>query len=133
MTTKETNKFPKSIMFAGGISYYGLSDLMILEGTMNEFSYAQAILYYKESIEEKKKNNKIIFQQDGASSHTSKSNEKLLNEIFENSGWIQNPPNSPDLAYPIETLWANLKKNKRKRPKIKRRTKKILHRRMEQN
>ena len=28
---------------------------------------------------------------------------------------IQNPPNSPDLAYPIETLWALLKKNVKKR------------------
>ena len=55
MTNKEVNKFPKSIMIAGGISYYGLSDLLVLEGTMNEFSYAQAILYYKENIDELKK------------------------------------------------------------------------------
>ena len=38
MANKEVNKFPKSIMVAGGISYYGLSDLLVLEGTMNEFS-----------------------------------------------------------------------------------------------
>ena len=25
------------------------------------------------------------------------------------------PPTSPDLAYPIESLWANLKKNMKKR------------------
>ena len=31
---------------------------------------------------------------------------------------IQNPPNSPDLAYPIETLWGILKeRNKRRLPK----------------
>ncbi len=30
-------------------------------------------------------------------------------------GWIQNPPNSPDLAYPIEDLWGIIK------PRIKRR------------
>ena len=55
LTNKEVNKFPKSIMVAGGISYYGLSDLLVLEGTMNEFSYAQAILYYKENLDELKK------------------------------------------------------------------------------
>ena len=53
-------------MLAGGISYYGLSDLMVVEGTMNEFAYAQAILLYKKNIEELKKINKnIIFEQDG--------------------------------------------------------------------
>ena len=44
---RDREKFPKSIMLAGGISYYGLSDLMVVEGTMNEFAYAQAILLYK--------------------------------------------------------------------------------------
>ena len=45
-------------------------------------------------------------------------NKKLLNIIFGENGWIQNPPNSPDLAYPIETLWANLKKEvKNRNPK----------------
>ena len=67
-----------------------------------------------ESIE---KNNKIklILEQDGASSHKSKSNIYLLNKLFGESGWIQNPPNSPDLAYPIEDLWAIIK------PRVKRR------------
>ena len=107
---RDKEKFPKSIMLAGGISYYGLSDLMIVEGTMNEFAYAQAILLYKENVEEFKKMNKnIIFEQDGATCHTSKANKKLLNLIFGKKGWIQNSPSSPDLAYPIETVWAELK------------------------
>ena len=42
-------------MLAGGISYYGLSDLMVVEGTMNEFAYAQAILLYKKMLMNKKK------------------------------------------------------------------------------
>ena len=37
-------------------------------------------------------------------------NEILLNKMLGEAGWIQNPPNSPDLAYPIETLWVELKK-----------------------
>ena len=116
---REEEKFPKSIMLAGGISYYGLSDLMVVEGTMTEFAYAQAILLYKKNVEEfKKKNKNIIFEQDGATCHTSKANKKLLDITFGEKGWIQNSPSSPDLAYPIETVWAELKdKVKRRKPK----------------
>ena len=56
-----------------------------------------------------------MFEQDGARAHTSKSNINLLNTLFTSDGWIQNPPNSPDIAYPIETLWATLKKRVKKR------------------
>ena len=38
-------------MIAGGISYYGLSDLMIMKGTMNDFQYAQALFNYKKNID----------------------------------------------------------------------------------
>ena len=58
---------------------------------------------------------KILFEQDGATSHTSKSNLFILEKLFPDEGWIQNPPNSPDLAYPIEELWAIIK------PRVKRR------------
>ena len=33
----------------------------------------------------------------------------LLNELFGDK-FIQNAPHSPDIAYPIENLWAYLKK-----------------------
>ena len=84
---------------------FGLGRLMLLNGTENEFCYAQAILNYKEDI--KKLGSHLIFEQDGAPSHTSINNKKLLNKTFKK--WIQNPPNSPDLAYPIENLWGILK------------------------
>ena len=29
--------------------------------------------------------------------------------MFGKKGWIQNSPSQPDLAYPIETVWAELK------------------------
>lgn len=45
MTVKETNKFPKSIMIAWGISYYGLRDLLILEGTM-KMNFLTPRLFY---------------------------------------------------------------------------------------
>jgi hypothetical protein len=63
---------------------------------------------------------KIIFEQDGATAHTSKTNTFLLNALFKNGGWIQNPPNSPDLAYPIEKVWAIIK------PRVKRRDPKTI-------
>ena len=34
-------------MIAGGISYYSLSDLMIMKGTINDFQYARALFNYK--------------------------------------------------------------------------------------
>ena len=37
-----------------------------------------------------------------------------MNEIFKKN-WIQNPPNSPDLAYPIEDLWGILKNRVKRR------------------
>ena len=46
---------------------------------------------------------------------------------------IQNPPNSPDLAYPIETLWTLFKKKLKRKYKKFRRITKIYNRGMEQN
>ena len=43
--------------------------------------------------------------------------KKLLEKLFGDK-IIQNAPHSPDIAYPIETLWAELKKRiKNRRPK----------------
>ena len=75
------------------------------------FSYGQILLFYKEDIEEINKNNKdnITLEQDGATCHTSKANINLLNELFGKNKWIQNPPNFPDLAYPIAVVHKNFK------------------------
>ena len=115
LITRPKKKFEKSIMVAGGISKSGVGRLMLLNGTENEFCYAQAILNYKKDME--RLNKDMIFEQDGARSHTSKANIALLNKKFKNK-WIQNPPNSPDLVYPIEDLWGILKNRvKRRNPK----------------
>ena len=58
---RETKKYEASIIVAGGVSFYGLSDLILLEGTMRDFSYAQAIEFYKENYEEFKKKRKFVF------------------------------------------------------------------------
>jgi len=90
---------------------------MFLEGTMNDFAYGQALLFYKEDIEAMKEKYgiKLIFEQDGAATHRTRANITLLNRLFTKSGWIQNSPNSPDLAYPIEDLWSIIKPRVRRR------------------
>ena len=109
-------------MISGDISFYGISRLIFLEGKMNNFAYGQALLFFMEDMDiiNKKNNIKLIFEQDGAPAHKSKSNMHLLEKLFGESGWFQNPPNSPDLAYPIEDLWAIIK------PRVKRRSPKTI-------
>ena len=120
LINRPQKKFEKSISIGGAICFYGLSNLLLLEGTENEFAYAQALYYYKDDIEKINRNNKcsLLFEQEQARAHTSKSNINLLNNLFTPDGWIQNPPNSPDIAYPIETLWATLKKGSKTHIKI---------------
>ena len=96
-----------------------LSNLIILEGPENEFSYAQILLYYKDEFDKFGKKG-LYFEQDGATLHTSLSNKALIKELFGKKAFLQNPPNSPDIAYPIETLWGYLK------PRIKKRDPKNL-------
>ena len=45
LVNKPEKKFEKSIMIAAGVHFHGLSDLYLLEGTMNEFSYSQALFF----------------------------------------------------------------------------------------
>ena len=84
---------------------------------MNNFAYSQTLLLYKRDMKniKKKFGKRLILEQDGATVHICKSSKHLLEKLFTENGWIQNPPNSPDLAYPIEDLWGIIK------PRIKRR------------
>ena len=50
LVNKQADKFPKKILIAGGISYYGLSDLIVVEGTMTDFAYSQTLLHYKKIL-----------------------------------------------------------------------------------
>ena len=84
---------------------------------MNNFAYGQTLLFYEEDMKniKEKFGKRLILEQDGATAHTCKSSKHLLEKLFTENGWIQNPPNSPDLAYPIEDFWGIIK------PRIKRR------------
>ena len=78
---------------AAGINPYGLSKLIFLDGTMNKITYGQALIFYKDNIEEIEKRVKInvIFEQDGASSHTSRTNKYLFNAFLKKmDGFIIN-------------------------------------------
>ena len=121
LINRAEKKFESSIMVAGGICSAGLSRLILVENTVNEFAYAQALLFFKEDFDNLKNNSnmEIYFEQDGATPHTSQSNKFLIQKLFGDK-FIQNPPNSPDLAYPIENIWGYLK------PKIKKRNPKNL-------
>ena len=61
MINRPQRKFEKSLMIAGGISYHGLTKLIILDGTLNEFSYGQGLLFYKDDINTKNPSIKMVF------------------------------------------------------------------------
>ena len=98
-------------MLLGGISYHGFTKIIILDGTLNEISYGQGLLIYMDDINSfnLKHYSCVYSEQDGAPAHRCKSNRHLLNKLFLDGRWIQNPPNSPDLSYPIENLWGIIK------------------------
>ena len=113
----ETPKFEKSIMIAGGICKYGLSNLVFCSGTQNNFSYKQFLLFMKNDMEKMEKehnlNEKLIFQQDNAACHTSRESRAAIDILF-GDNTLEWPPNSPDLS-PIENVWAILKEKLSKR------------------
>ena len=122
LINRPERKYEPSIMVGGGINSHGLTNLILMDGPVNEFSYAQSLLFYKDSFDELQKKTKanLFFEQDGATSHTTSSNIKLIEQLFGGKKLIQNPPNSPDLAYPIENIWGYLK------PRVKNRGPKTL-------
>ena len=59
LINRPQKKFEISLMIAGGINFYGLSKLIFLDGTMNEFAYGQALLFYKDDIKKIEKEHKL--------------------------------------------------------------------------
>jgi len=113
----QTPKFDQSVMIAGGVCKYGLSNLVFCSGTQNNFSYKQFLLFMKKDMLNLKKDNNLeenlIFQQDNAACHTSRESKDAI-EILFGKDYIEWPPNSPDLS-PIENVWAIIKEKLEKR------------------
>ena len=83
----ETYKFDQSIMIAGGVCKYGLSNLVFCSGFQNNYSYKQFLLFMKKDMEKIKKDNNLeenlIFQQDNAACHTSRESKYVIDVLFE--------------------------------------------------
>ena len=52
---RETKKYEASIIIPGGVSINGQSNLILLNGTLTDFAYAQTLEFYKENYEDFKK------------------------------------------------------------------------------
>lgn len=104
-------KFGPSLMIWGAISSTGKSKLIFIRGTVNSKKYQEILAEAEQSLLFLQRKS-FIFQQDGATSHTSKStSEWLQKKKWKVSPW---PTNSADLN-PIENLWGIMKNEVRKR------------------
>ncbi len=110
----ESDRWQDSIMIWGAISSKGVSILHIINEDWKSCDY---LLMLKKRLlknlpnlnpnnRKGTENNRLIFQQDGASIHTS----QCIIEYFEERGieLLSWPPKSPDLSL-IESVWAYLK------------------------
>ena len=126
LTMRGKKKFEDSFMVCGGISYFGLSKLVFLIGTMDGKAYSQCLDHYLEDLKrlDNLAGRMLIFQQDGAPAHTTgfclekikknrtvfKQRWKHLAPLAEYKNYFDKgifPSNSPILT-PIEMVWAIL-------------------------
>ena len=79
LMTVEIEKHPKGVMVAGGVSAAGVGKLNFVVGTMDSCAYKQTLINYQKDIIylNDKYNKNLIFQQDNAPCHVSKTTEEF--------------------------------------------------------
>jgi hypothetical protein len=106
----ESIKFPKGLMVFAVIGLWYKSRLLIIDGTINAEKYIEncEMLNFIEELDERRGALNWIFQQDGATCHTTPT---VIDWLESSCDVLQRwPANSPDLS-PIELCWAILKKH----------------------
>ena len=71
-------------MVAGGVTMRGIGKLIFVSGNQDKYAYEKMLRFYEEDIKFLKSKCKedIIFQQDGASNHTSDVAMKFIEDNF---------------------------------------------------